>query len=328
MGITAVSGPFLSYGITQGSTGVVSEYNEERGPSLFDLGFAIADPRYQYRYNPGNSPGSQIKAFFANRAFADYVPFAKNSSVIAPSTGNAPVAGTALTLTPLASFGAIQTTIIAPETGQSVSVIALDSTAATLNYGQSGTVAVWNPAAGLGRTITIINSSNTNSELYTVNGRDVYGFKMTELIGASTTSTGAGQGRKAFKYIQSVTPATNTTISATGVGIGTADTFGFPLVVNYLAAVGSMVVSSTPLTPTSVTLSSANAALASTATATSTTPDVRGTFTSSIATTGTTASLSTAVRITTNMLITSQMTAAVTATDTSVMFGVTQFSNF
>lgn len=327
MGITAISGPFLSYGITQGSTGNVTEYNDERGPCIFDLGLGMADPRFQFTYDPGNPPGTQIKAFLNNRGFADYCPYAKNSSAIAPSTGNAPVAGTALTLTPLASFGAIQTTIIAPETGQSVSVIALDSTAATLNYGQSGTIAGWNPGAGLGRTLTVINSSNTNSELYTVNGRDMYGFKMTELIGASTTSTGSGQGRKAFKYIQSVTPATNTTISATGVGIGFTDTFGFPIVANYFANT-AVVVSSTPSTPSAITLSSANAVTASTATATSTTPDVRGTYTSSIATTATTASLSTAVRVSVAQLITGQMTNAVTATDTSAIFGVTQFSGF
>lgn len=327
MGITAVSGPLLSFGITQTSSGLVGEYNEERGPSVFDLGLGMADPRSQFNYKPGNPPGAQIKVFLNNRGFADYCPYAKNSSAIAPSTGNAPVAGTALTLTPLASFGAIQTTIIAPETGLAVSVIALDSTAATLNYGSAGTIAGWNPAAGLGRTLTIINSSNTNSELYTVNGRDQYGFKMTELIGASTTSTGAGQGRKAFKYIQSVTPATNTTISATGVGIGFTDTFGFPIVANYFSNT-TVSVSSTPLSLSAITLSSANAVLASTATATSTTPDVRGTYTSSIATTATTAALSTAVRVTIAQLITGQMTAAVTATDTSAMFGVTQFSNF
>lgn len=327
MGITAVSGPLLSFGITQTSSGLVGEYNEERGPSVFDLGLGMADPRSQFNYKPGNPPGAQIKVFLNNRGFADYCPYAKNSSAIAPSTGNAPVAGTALTLTPLASFGAIQTTIIAPETGLAVSVIALDSTAATLNYGSAGTIAGWNPGAGLGRTLTIINSSNTNSELYTVNGRDQYGFKMTELIGASTTSTGAGQGRKAFKYIQSVTPATNTTISATGVGIGFTDTFGFPIVANYFSNT-TVSVSSTPLSLSAITLSSANAVLASTATATSTTPDVRGTYTSSIATTATTAALSTAVRVTIAQLITGQMTAAVTATDTSAMFGVTQFSNF
>ena len=335
MGITAVSGPFLGFGITQTSSGLVGEYNEERGPSLFDLGAGTMDPRPQFNYKPGNPPGTQIKGFYIDGPIVDCQPFTANASAIAPSTGNAPVAGTALTLTPLASFGAIQTTIIAPETGLAVSVIALDSTAATLNFGQSGTIAMWNPAAVPGRTLTIINSCNTNAELYYVNGRDQYGFKMTELIAASTTSTGV-QGIKAFKYIQTVTPATNTTISATGVKVGFTDTYGFPLRTGYFAN-ASLTVSSAPMVPTLIVLSSANAVIGSTVvTATATTPDNRGTFTSTIATDGSTSIgvgassvvNSSAVRITLFQQITGNMVAGITASDQTTIFGVTQFSNF
>lgn len=336
MGITAVSGPFLGFGITQTSSGLVGEYNEERGPSIFDLGATIMDPRSQFNYKPGNPPGTPIKGFYVDAPIVDCQPFTANASAILGSTYAAPVAGTAITLTPLASFGAIQTTIIAPETGLSVSVIALDSTAATVQYGQSGTVSIWNPQAVPGRCISVLNTSNTNTELYYVNGRDQYGFKMTELIAASTTSTGTGIGKKAFKYITSVIPATNTTISATGISVGFRDTFGFPLVTNYLAN-ATLVVSSLPAVPTAITLSTANSVIASTATATSTTGDVRGTFTSTIATNGSTqtgvgasslGALSTAVRITVTLPITPYMTVNVTASDTSPIFGVTQFSNF
>lgn len=331
MGVTANSGPFVGFGITQSSSGLVGEYNEERGPSLFDLGAGAMDPRPQFNYKPGNPPGTQIKGFYVDGPIVDCTPFTANASAIGGSAGSgAAVAGTPITLTPLASFGAIQTTIIAPESGQSVSVIALDSTAATLNFGQSGTVALWNPAAVPGRTVTIINSSNTNSELYYVNGRDQYGFKMTELIGASTTSTGAGQGRKAFKYIQSVIPATNTTISATGVGVGFTDHFGFPLRTDWLANTQA-IVSSAPAVPTLMVLSTANAVLASTvATATSTTPDARGTFNSTLATAGTTTTIpgGTAVRVTIYQPITATMASAVTASDQTSLFGIAQFSNF
>lgn len=337
MGITAVSGPFVGFGITQTSSGQTQEYNEERGPSLFDMGAGVMDPRSYFNYKPGNPVGYGIKGFYVDGPIVDCQPFTQNSSAIAGSASvGTPTAGTALTLTPLASFGAIQTTITAPETGLSVSVIALDSTAASYQYGQSGTISIWNPQAVPGRAIVVLNTSNANTELYYVNGRDQYGIKMTEQIAASTTSTGTGIGKKAFKYITSVVPATNTTISATGVSVGFRDTFGFPLVTNYFANT-SLTVSSLPGVPTLIVLSTANAVIASTATATSTTGDVRGTFTSTIATNGSTltgvgasslGAVSSAARITVTQPITPFMVANVTASDTSTVFGVTQYSNF
>lgn len=338
MGITAISGPHLVYGISIGSTGNVTEYNEERGPSLFDLGVGTADPRGQYYgYDPGSPVGTQVKGFFDQMGFVDYIPFtATASAILVSSASGAPVAGTALTLAPISSQGAFTTTIIAPETGRATSVIAIDSTAATLNYGTGGTISIWNPAAGTGRTILVVNSSNANSEQYIVRGRDMYGFKMTETISASTTSTGSGQGKKAFKYIVSVTPSTATTISATGVAIGFADTFGLPLYMPYTNGV-SVWASSLPNASNLISLTSANTVLASTAvTATTTTADVRGTYTSSIATNGTSANganggavTSTGVRVTMLQQITAPMCAAISLTaNTSAWFGVTQFSDF
>ena len=154
MGITANSGPYVQYGITQTSSGAVTEYNEERAPAVLDLGQAMLDPRPYFNYGPGNAVGTQLKAFYDNNtATVDYCPWTANSSAISGSSATVPVAGVALTLTPLASFGAIQTTIIAPETGQSVSVIAIDSTANVLTFGSGGTIACWNPNAGSGRCI-------------------------------------------------------------------------------------------------------------------------------------------------------------------------------
>lgn len=328
MGITAISGPQVSYGITTTASGAVTEYNEERGPSLVDLGYALMDPRAFYSYDPGNAVGTKVMGFYHNRGFIDYIPFTANASAIVGSTTQAPVAGTALTLAPLSGSGAFQTTIVAPESGQTVSVIAIDSTAATLAFGSAGTVAVWNPAGGAGRCISVINTSNTNTEQYLVNGRDMYGFKMSETILASTTSTGTGVGKKAFKYITSVIPSTATTISATGVRVGFVDTFGLPIVTNFLAMT-TVVVSTAPLVPTSIALSSANAVLASTvATATSTTPDARGTYASSLATAGTSATIAngTGVRISISQQITPLMVGSITAADQSSIFGITQFS--
>lgn len=349
MGITAISGPFLVYGIAVASTGQVSEYNEERGPSIFDLGQATADPRGQfYGYDPGSAVGTQVKALWDQQGVVDFIPFNASTAAgsggfnsIAQSTVNAPVAGTALTLNAVSSVGAFRTTIVAPETGLTVSVVAIDSTAATLNFGTGGTVSIWNPAAGSGRALSIINTSNANTEQYIVRGRDMYGFKMTETILASTTSTGTGIGRKAFKYIQSVTPSTATTVSATGVSVGFADVFGLPLYAPFMAGV-SVWASTTPNAAGVVTLSSANSVIGSTAvTQTATTPDVRGTIggqgvSAPLVSNGSTANgaggynpTSTGTRYSIYQPITPNVAGQISLTaNTSAWFGATQFSDF
>lgn len=331
MGITAISGPHVVYGITQTSSGAVTEYNEERGPSLYDLGSGFLDPRAVFNYGPGDAVGTKLYGIFdPTTATVDYIPFAADSSAIHRSTTEAPVAGTALTLTPTSSVGSILTTIVAPETGLTVSVIALDSTAATLNFGQGGTIAIWNPAGGTGRVLSVINTSNTNTEQYIINGRDMYGLKMTETILASTTSTGTGVGKKAFKYISTITPSTATTISATGVRVGMVDIFGFPTYTRYLAAT-TVITSTTALTPTIQILSSVSCVLGSTvAVAVATSPDARGTVASTAATNGTSATIITGdgsgVRITITQQISATMASNITASSQTSIFGLAQFS--
>jgi hypothetical protein len=255
------------------------------------------------------------------------MPYTASTNAITATT-SVWTQGSALTLSPVSSNGGFLTTIVAPETGLATSVIAIDSTAQYLAYGQAGTVVAWNPAAGAGRCISVTNTSNANTEQYIVNGRDMYGIKMSETILASTTSSGTGVGKKAFKYITSIIASTAATISSTGVQVGFVDKFGFPLRTSYFGLTIA-IVSSAPMVPTLAVLSSANATLASTvATATSTTPDARGTFNPTLATAGTSASIAagTAVRITIMQNITAGMAAGVSASDSSAMFGITQFS--
>ena len=333
MGITANSGPILAYGVTQTTSGLVMDYNDQRGPSTFDLGQATLDPRPQFNYDVGGGVTTGITGLWDQQGIVDYVPFTASSNAIMQSTtaGAAPVSGTALTLTPISSNGAFSTTIVAPENGATVSVIAIDSTASVLRFGQSGTVAVWNPSAGTGRTLAVLTScANTNSEVYIVRGRDMYGFKMTENIVGSTTSSGTGQGLKAFKYIQSVTCSTTVTVLSTGVAIGFKDIFGFPLRANYMS--GITVWNSTTYTNagTLQALSSVNTLLASSqVTQTATTADVRGTVASTFASNGSSANVtSSGGRLVIYQPITPLMASNVTASDQSAIFGATQFSDF
>lgn len=317
MGITAVSGPQVVFGLTTNSTGQVQEYNEERGPSLYDLGTAMMDPRYQFAYSPGSGVGTRVFGFYGGAAVVDFVPTTLQTSAIAVSTANAPVSGTALTLTAASSaIGTYQTTIVAPETGTtSETLLAIDSTAQYLTFGESDTVAVWNPAAGAGRQITITTAGNSSLDggSWTIAGRDVYGFKIIETISVSSQSM---TSRKTFKYISSIVAAT--TIGSTGVRVGFNDTFGLPLLASN-SGLGLQI----RLIPTSSLQygnSSGPITQGSTATQTATSSDPRGTYASTTASNGT-------LRLQIVQAITPAMVSSITASDYSGMFGAAHYSS-
>lgn len=326
MTITALSGPTLTYGITptstggNGITGADLEHNGQRAPDVSDLGHAMMDPRVAYAYQPGSGVTAKTFSFYRGVGNVDFVPTTANTSAFqATATGSSGV--TTFTLAAASSAGGTySTTIIAPETGQATgTLIAIDSTAAFLSFGSDGTVVSWNPGAGTGRNIVIKPSSNLDAGTFSVAGRDMYGFKMTETITAGSTSLA---GKKAFKYISSITNASTPT--STGVSIGFGDVFGFPLSVPYVglnAQVGLIATAFGSTVAVISTPSSVNTNLASTvATQTSTTPDVRGTYTSTTATNGT-------IRL--QMLISpsASAAAAITSSNVAPFFGGTQFSS-
>lgn len=316
MGVTAISGPHLVYGQTQISSGSVGEYNEERGPSLYDLGTGVMDPRFNFSYSPGSAVGTRVYGFANNAAMVDFVPMTLQTSAIAVSSATAPVAATALTLAAGSSaLGTYTTTIIAPETGrETASLIAIDSTAAYLTYGSNDTVAVWNPAAGAGRQITLATAGNSSNDVgsWTVFGRDVYGFKISETISVSTQAMAT---RKAFKYVQAIyAPAT---VGATGVKVGFNDTFGLPLLAGNTGL--GLLIKLTPTASLQYALSSGPITTGSTATQTATSSDPRGTYASTTASNGT-------LRLQIVQSITPAMTNAITPTDYSAMFGAAHYS--
>lgn len=323
MTITALSGPLVVFGtVTTSSagTGLLGndmEHNEDRAPSFFDLGVALADPRVAYAYDPGGAPSAINLGFYGGGATVDYVPITANTSAFqATATGSSGVSTFTLAAASSAG-GTYSTTITAPETGKVTgTLIAIDSTAAYLSLGAAGTMEMWNPAAGTGRNIVIKPSSNLDGGTFSVAGRDMYGFKMTETIAAGSTSLA---GKKAFKYISSIT--NTTTPTSTGVSIGFGDVFGLPLYCPYAGSAVSMGFNSSATIAGLVPASTANFIVGSTAaTQTSTTPDVRGTFTSTTATNG-------AARIQITVYPTAQLIATVTSTNIAPLFGGTQFSS-
>src|SRR6266404_3786963 len=234
MAITAFTGPLVQFGTGTTSTGGTGlrggelEHNDQRAPMFTDLGDALLDPRVAYDYNPGQGVTARSLGFYNNTGTVDYVPASINSSAFVVNTASSGVSTFTLAAASSAG-GTFSTTIIAPETGKaSGTLIAIDSTAASLTFGSAGTMAVWNPAGGTGRNITIKPSSNLDAGTYSVAGRDMYGYKMTETITAGSTSLA---GKKAFKYVSSIT--NTTTPTSTGVSIGFGDIFGFPMAVAY-----------------------------------------------------------------------------------------------
>jgi hypothetical protein len=108
---------------------------------------------------------------------------------------------------------------------------------------------------------------------FTIAGYDIYGFPMTEVISTAIGST-AVSGLKAWKYIASITPSAT---DGTGTySVGTTDTYGLPLRSDNF---GDIFISySASLNPTPIT-SATGYTPAVTTPSTTTTGDVRGTYT-------------------------------------------------
>ncbi len=86
----------------------------------------------------------------------------------------------------------------------------------------AGLARVMNPRETLARNI-VLALATSGSYSAVVSGWDVWGNPMTEIISLSSQTTGAG--KRAFKYIGSITSGTSSTDP---VAFGLGDTFGFP----------------------------------------------------------------------------------------------------
>lgn len=95
MSISALSGPVIGYG--QSSSGTLTDYNPELGPSLFWGGVGRLDPRSNFNYKPGQDFGSFTAGFATADAMTiNYAPYALNTAAIA-ALANV-VSGVAMTL--------------------------------------------------------------------------------------------------------------------------------------------------------------------------------------------------------------------------------------
>lgn len=151
-------------------------------------------------------------------------------------------------------------------------------------FGSAGTVNLWNPACLLGRAVSITSTtSQVDASTFTVRGFDVYGFPMTEVITLSGTVATTTNGKKAFKYILSVTP--NTTDGTGSYSVGTTDIIGLPIRSDTFQA-GADYDVSLMMNNAAIT-SSTGYTKADKTTATASTGDVRGTYALQTASNGT-----------------------------------------
>lgn len=104
---------------------------------------------------------------------------------------------------------------------------------------------------------------------FTVSGYDYYGQPMSEVIASSGTASTAVNGKKAFYQISGVTVSGGTTVAIT---MGTTDILGLPVRVTNVAYIASVKTNST------LAQDAGTFVAAATATATTTTGDVRGTY--------------------------------------------------
>ena len=128
------------------------------------------------------------------------------------------------------------------------------------------------------RAVSVTTGSGSpTARNFTVSGYDYYGQPMSEVIASSATQSTAVNGKKAFYQISGITVSGGTVVAIT---IGTTDILGLPVRVTdagYLARVGYN---------NTLAEDAGTFVAAATATATTTTGDVRGTYVPSAATDG------------------------------------------
>jgi hypothetical protein len=305
MSISAWTGPVFAFGETPSDSTVSANRNPDAGPSQFYQGVATMDPRAAYIYAPGGSPSQKTVGWLMGGIIAlDAAPAAAATANLAAL--QVPVASTAMTLASVAVTGvAVGVSITNATTGAAVTgLLRLDGAVAQTTFGDSGANNIWDPTSLCARAVSITSSGgDERGATFTVRGYDIYSVPMTETI-TGPNSNATANGKKAFKYIASVTPAG--TVSGSTVSVGTTSIFGLPIRVDRYGYVR--------LIWNDIRQAVAQLTVADTATATATTGDTRGTYT----VTGAAADGTVRLQAMINIQVSN-------ASSIAGMFGVTQF---
>lgn len=285
----AMGGPLVVY----------RDAGTDTGPSMFDRGVMIADPRFPFNYQPGSASGG--RGWVNSEVLViDTVPSALQPNNIAAS--QSPGAG-AINLVSTSGAGiTVGVSLTNSLTGALVTgLLAIDNPQTPVVIGP---IQAWDPNELIGRAVRIVSGGSDSGITFTIRGFDIYGFPMTESFAGA--AIGTATGKKAFKYIQSVT---HTGSVAGTVTVGTTDIIGLPFRMDNWGYANIVVANAF------ISANTGFVAADTTTPATATTGDVRGTYT-----------LQTPSNGTTNRLIVTQWIAASNLGADTGMFGVAQFS--
>ena len=306
MAISSFSGPVVTFPSVS-IAGLTANTNPEEGPSLFNQGTGVLDPRPPFTYVPGQNFGYGTYGFLTAQSLVmDQAPTtAATNNIVAAAVP----AGNVLTLVSASGAGiTVGQSITRADTGATVTgLLVTDGAVAQVTYGQSATVKVWDPTTLVSRVLQITSAGNDTPVTFIVKGFDIYGFPITENIAGA--NIGVANGKKAFKYILSITYTG--TPSGANVSVGTRDLIGLPWRADQFAH------TEIAFNNTWITANTGFVAADTTSPATATTGDVRGTY-----------ALQTASDGTKRIQLYQTVMPANIKTANPGLFGVSQFANF
>lgn len=250
-----------------------SNQQPDSAPSLAYGGMNLLDQRMQYNRFNGLGNGAAAAAIgwcgSDNIVTLDYTPPASATANIA-ALANV-VLNTPMTLVSTSGAGVIVTSsaLVAMPSMNTIpsGTLAMGVQMGYLFLGSRDITAYYDPTKAWACAVSISGVSGGAGVVFTVRGADVYGFPVSENI---TVAAGANtvNGKKAFKWIYSVTPATT---DAHNYSVGTTLITGLNLA---LDSAGYFV---EWLSGTGYTANPTVVAAVTTSPATATTGDVRGT---------------------------------------------------
>ena len=279
MAITRLQGPIVVPGAGPFPAGIVPDYNDTPGPSMFAQGVALLDNRF----GPfaGGDVTNAIPGLYAPGAICvvDAAPATKAANNIAAA--QVPVAGTAMTLASASTGITILSSALALFQGWGPipsGALVMDGSPALVEFAQqAGGVAMYDPRTAVTRTLVFTSAGNDSGATAHVVGYDFYGTLVHETVTLANATTASS--KKALKAVVSITPAG--TLSGSNLSVGTNDVFGFQLA-SYEFAFADIYWNSALITATT-----GYTAAVTTNPATATTGDVRGTYATQSASNGT-----------------------------------------
>lgn len=297
---SATAGLAVGVGITRQDTGVAVTGLLELDPEQA-VGTATIAAGSTVMSVTAMTTGNGDNLFFPGMVLSG-TSIAAGTTILSYGTGNGGIGTYNISAPPTAAIA-----------GGTITGVATGLAASGLAFGSAGTVNLWNPCSLLARAVSVTSTTGqTAGATFTVRGFDVYGFPVTEVITLSGASATTTNGKKAFKYILSVTP--NTTDGTNSYSIGTTDIIGLPIRSDTFQ-VGAEYDVSLMMNNAAIAASTGYTAADKT-TPTSSTGDVRGTY-----------ALQTPSNGTLRLIATQSPTVAAMQSVTG-LFGNTQYADF